>query len=144
MRSVFYMIVRSKFLNFYTFSIFIRNRNGTSTMTRFAVCDAVYRAIWCLKCRGLRFAATAAVCGSRLGVYNKSGAANREPSAARRKTQLCLQYRGFRHGTRFAGRFLEMKKSFILREAIFFGPNLLLFGPNILSTPNISFLAQIF
>ena len=123
MRSLFYRIVRSKFLNFYTFSIFIRNRNGTSTMTRFAVCGAVYRAIWCLQCRGLRFAATAAVCGSRLGVYNKSGAANREPSASRRKTPLCLQYRGLRRGQRFAGRFLEMKKSFILRRRRRFGPS---------------------
>ena len=48
--------------------------------------------------------------------YNKSGAAKRELQAARRKTPICLQYRDLRRGTKKAGRFLEMKKSFILRR----------------------------
>ena len=91
-------------------------------MTRFAVRGAVCRAIC---------AYNAAVCGLRvpprfavrgLGAYNESGAVNRKPPAARRKTPLCLQYRDLRRGTRFAGRFLEMKKSFILRRRRRFGP----------------------
>ena len=56
----------------------------------------------------------------------KSGAANREPPAARRKPPMCLQYRNLRRGTQKAGRFLEMKKSFILRRRRRFGlPNIL-------------------
>ena len=62
----------------------------------------------------------AAVCG--LGAYNESGAANRNPPAARRKTPLCLQYRDLRRGTWFAGRFLKMKKSFILPRRRRFDP----------------------
>ena len=55
-----------------------------------------------------------AICG--LSGYNKSDAANCEPQAARRKTPMCLQYRDLRRSTKKAGRFLEMKKLFILRR----------------------------
>ena len=92
-------------------------------MTRFAVCGAIYRAIWCLQFRGLRFAVPPRFAVRGLGAYNESGAENRKLPAARRKTPLCLQYRDLRRGTRFAGCFLEMKKSFILQRRRRFGPS---------------------
>ena len=78
---------------------------GTPTMTRFAVRGAVCRAIWCLQCRGLRFAVPPRFAVRGLGAYNESGAANRKPPAARRKTPLCLQYRDLRRGTRLRAAF---------------------------------------
>ena len=75
-------------------------------MPRFAICGCR---------RGLRFAVWV--------VTMKSGAANSEPPAARRKPPICLQYRDLRRGTQKAGRFLEMKKSFILRRRRRFGPS---------------------
>ena len=91
-------------------------------MTRFAVCGAVYRAILWLQCRGLRFAVPPRFAACGLGGYNENGAANRKPPTAHRKTLIWLQYRVLRRGTRFAGRFLEMKKSFILRRRRRFWP----------------------
>ena len=79
---------------------------GLRFAARFAARFGAY-----LQCRGSRFAVRG------LGVYNESGATNRKPPAARRKTPLCLQYRDLQRGTRFAGRFLEMKKSFICGAA---------------------------
>ena len=59
-----------------------------------------------------------------VGGYNEKW--RREPPAACRKPPMCLQYRDLRRGTQKVGRFLEMKKSFILRRRRRFGPTNLL------------------
>ena len=63
----------------FAFSMMI---NGTLTMTRFAIRDAIYRIA--------RFGAyNAAICD--LGAYNESDIANRESTAIHRKSPM-LQY----------------------------------------------------
>ena len=71
-------------------------------MTRFAIRDAIYRAIWCLQCSDSRFAMSPRFAIRDLGVYNESDVANRESPAIRRKSPMCLQYRDLRRDTRFA------------------------------------------
>ena len=86
---------------------------GTSTMTRFAIRDAIYRAIWCLQCSDSRFAMPPRFAICDLCVYNESDVANRKSPAIHRKSPMCLQCRDLRRDTRFATSLLEMKKSFI-------------------------------
>ena len=83
-------------------------------MTRFAIRDAIYRAIWWLQCSDLRCRRDLRGDLSRdLSGYNESDVANRKSPAIRRKTPRWLQYRDLRRDTRFATSLLEMKKSFI-------------------------------
>ena len=87
---------------------------GTSTMTRFAIRDAIYRAIWCLQCSNSRFAMPPrfAICVSTMKATSQI--ANRRRFIANRQ---CVYNSAIRDATRdLRRRFWKWKNHLFLRR----------------------------